>query len=173
MKTTPILGIVYPEAHDHTRLWDHFEDLAESIETAVAPPLFGAWTAFVPTWRNAGGVGLDIASGTLEGRYKLLGKTVFGSIRWVRAADSNVGTAYYTWDLPVGLPPINRDNVHGIGHVRQAGTGTDSTVMVRSLPNLDAVIATYADTRVALSNSNRFPWAANDVAAFDFRYEVA
>lgn len=28
-------GIVYPESEDHTRLWEHFQTLAESLETAL------------------------------------------------------------------------------------------------------------------------------------------
>jgi hypothetical protein len=35
MPSTPNLGIVYPDSSGNTRLWEHFQNLATSVDTAV------------------------------------------------------------------------------------------------------------------------------------------
>jgi hypothetical protein len=45
MPVTPIYSLVYPDSGGSTRLWEHFQNLAESVETALGT---------VPTIRHIG-----------------------------------------------------------------------------------------------------------------------
>ena len=75
--------------------------------------LFGPWSTYSPVWKQADGSTLSIGSGTLEGRYQWMGKTLRGVIRLVRAADTNVGTADQPWNF--SLPPATPRNWNDVG----------------------------------------------------------
>lgn len=60
-----------------------------------------AWSTWPVSWRDGdNGTALAIGDGTLEGRYKDVGKTVDFAIYWTRGDTTNQGTTFYTFDLP-------------------------------------------------------------------------
>jgi hypothetical protein len=53
MPTTPNFGLTYPDSGDHVRLWEHFQTLAEDVDTVFARPVFRARRAAAQSIPNA------------------------------------------------------------------------------------------------------------------------
>jgi hypothetical protein len=66
----------------------------------------GAWTAYTPTW-TADGTAPAIGNGTLTGRYKQQGKTVFWSLRVVMGSTTTYGSGTWHFGLPVSAQATN------------------------------------------------------------------
>lgn len=54
MAETPNWDITYPEAGDHTRLWEHFEELAWNVETAMNQAMDGGHVRIQTGFTTAG-----------------------------------------------------------------------------------------------------------------------
>ena len=97
--TTPNLGLPRFASDASSAIWTHLTSIADAVDA-----LWGPWTAYTPVWSQSGGTILSIGSGTIVGRYRQQGKTVFAQIRLDRAADSNVGSDAWIFSLPPIAP---------------------------------------------------------------------
>lgn len=100
MPTTP-LGITYPASTDHTRLWEHLQNLATTADTAIGSdsgivslPPTGAWT-------NSTNNPMTI---------RKIGKMVLLNGSWVRSSSVQFSDAPFAdfATLPAGMAPPNR-----------------------------------------------------------------
>jgi hypothetical protein len=74
MPQTPT-GIIYPDSAGHTRLWDHFQALADSVHAAIHGD---AWTDFAGAEiREAGGTGPAVGTSLSWAKFRQVGKTVW------------------------------------------------------------------------------------------------
>jgi hypothetical protein len=106
MPETP-RGIIYPESDAHTRLWEHLQNLADSVDDAIADAAAAAalpdsgWTAvpYASGWRT---------SGTSNVAVRKIGKIVYmrglvtntaGSIPVTTSSGVVIGT------IPAGFTP--------------------------------------------------------------------
>ena len=107
------------------------------------------WDTWPVAWRNANAAALAIGNGVLEGRYQQLGsKTVLFSILWERGSTTNVGSSYYTFDLPFQARYWAR--------VTASGYFSTPEQPVTALPiSQQVLVVQYAGAR--LSNTNPTP----------------
>jgi hypothetical protein len=135
-----------------------------------------AWTAYTPTiTADAGGFALN--NGTLTGRYKQIGKTVFFKLKFVFGSTTNAGSGHWNFSLPVTAydsdftfsASILDSGVAwygGIGNGNYTGSTTTFAVNVTS-PN--AAVATW----VVVGNGGPFSWDATDNITITGSYEAA
>lgn len=159
----------YPDSDDHVRLWEHLQALAQSIDTTLAAHLSAAST-YTPAWTASAGAP-SIGSGTLSGRYKVVGKWVDLAFRLVGAGDTNYGTAGAYWMF--GLPP---------GHTA-AGVASAYAKIVDSTvtEHLGGAFINAGGTTIELfkspsgrvvTNSPINPFGTADSVEFSIRYEI-
>lgn len=97
--TPPVNSIVlaritWPAANSSICLGSYITDLR---------PL-GQWTTFTPTWATGSGSPNIGSTGTLTGRYRLIGKTLqFRIFFQIQGSGNNGGVGLYTFSLPAGM----------------------------------------------------------------------
>lgn len=135
-----------------------------------------AWTAYTPTiTADAGGFALN--NGTLTGRYKQVGKTVFFSLKFVFGSTTSPGTGHWNFSLPVTAYDSNftfsaailDDTVAwygGIGNGNYTGSTSSFAVII---PGTNASVTTWA----VVGNGGPFIWTTNDNITISGSYEAA
>lgn len=101
MPLTP-RGLIYPVEADHTRLWEHLQNLADSADDAIGDidtTLVG-YSSYAPTW-SAATTNPTLGNGTLAGLYRQVNKEVHFLIRLLIGSTTTVGSGGYSWSLPV------------------------------------------------------------------------
>lgn len=100
---TTSLGITYPESGDHTRLWEHFETMAEDVNGLIdttQQEFEGAWTSYTPVWSATAGAPA-VGNGSITGAYKRVGNIVHVRVVLVLGSTSTIGSGAYRISLPV------------------------------------------------------------------------
>jgi len=131
-----------------------------TLGVAAAP----TWQTYPVVWSQSGGTTLVVGSGTLSGKYRLSGKEVTAQVALTRAADTNVGTAYYTFSLPVATADLNAT---GGGLLLKGGA---KQLAVQLINATTVVLIDTAGNRI--SNANPGSWAAGDAMQFTITYFV-
>jgi hypothetical protein len=100
MPLTP-RGLIYPAEADHTRLWEHLENLADSADTALdaIDVTNDEYTAYAPVW-TASTTNPTLGNGSLTGGYIKRGRNVDFFIRTVFGSTTAGGSGTYSWTLP-------------------------------------------------------------------------
>lgn len=135
-----------------------------------------AWTAYTPTMTADGG-GFALNNGTLTGRYKQVGKTVFFSLKFVFGSTTSPGAGHWNFSLPVTAYDSNftfsaailDDTVAwygGIGNGNYTGSTSNFAVII---PGTNASVTTWA----VVGNGGPFIWTANDNITISGSYEAA
>ena len=135
-----------------------------------------AWTGYTPTITADGG-GFSLGNGTVSGRYKQIGKTVFFYAKFVYGSTSNAGSGHWNFTLPVEAYNSNYtfsatildDGTAwygGIGNGNYTGSTTSFAVNVTS-PN--AGVSTW----VVVGNGGPFTWGTADNITISGSYEAA
>ena len=135
-----------------------------------------AWTAYTPTiTADAGGFALN--NGTLTGRYKQIGKTVFFSLKFLFGSTTSAGTGHWNFSLPVNAYDSNftfsaaiLDNTvawyGGIGNGNYTGSTSSFAVII---PGTSAATTTWA----TVGNGGPFSWGTGDNITITGSYEAA
>jgi len=135
-----------------------------------------AWTAYTPTMTADGG-GFALNNGTLTGRYKQVGKTVFFSLKFVFGSTTAAGTGHWNFSLPVTAYDSNftfsaaiLDNTiswyGGIGNGNYTGSTSSFAVII---PGTNASVTTWA----TVGNGGPFIWGTGDNITITGSYEAA
>jgi hypothetical protein len=135
-----------------------------------------AWTAYTPTITADGG-GFALNNGTLTGRYKQVGKTVFFKLKFVFGSTTNAGTGHWNFSLPVTAYDSNYtftaailDNsvawYGGIGNGNYTGSTSSFAVII---PGTNASVTTWA----SVGNGGPFIWGTDDNITISGSYEAA
>lgn len=102
------------------------------------------WTAYAPTWK-ANDADASIGDGTLFGRYKRIGKTVFWYIRFIWGSTTSSPSGVWYFGLPPGLPAF--DQVTGSGRCSSAsgyqvplGVSSSANGVWLTVPGGDAAV---------------------------------
>jgi hypothetical protein len=85
-------------SHVHTTLLANLQGSTGPTGPAAADA--GAWSTYTPTW-TAPVTNPSIEDGTLSGRYKTIGKTVFVRIYMQAGSSTTFGSGYWRFSLPV------------------------------------------------------------------------
>ena len=135
-----------------------------------------AWTAYTPTISSDTGT-FSIGNGSITGRYKQLGKTVFFYIKLVYGSTSTPGNGHWKFGLPVTAYNTNYqfsasilDNgvswYGGIGNGNYIGSTTSFAVITPS--------PTSTSTGwVPVGNGGPFTWGDADNITISGSYEAA
>ena len=158
-------GIVYPNSSDHTRLWEHMQDLAESVESAA----LAAWIPYTPSFVMGAHVQ---GNADRTGAYKQIGKTVHFWARIAMGTTSAVGNGAFSITLPVNAEsPRSYAGVTGLmenlGVASYAGNVILSTTAA-SVYTIGAVGAFAVP-----GPSSPFPWGTGDSVEVHGTYEAA
>lgn len=142
--------------------------LASAIDVdlkALDTKVTAAWTSWTPVWY--GPVALSIGNGTLDCRYRIVGKTCQAQYFLLRGSTTNVGAAAYVFDLPVAARRYQSVNGAGIiargatyWPVSVVGVGTGAIGLVRT------------DDRSRVSTTSPGSWADGDWLAWAVEYEA-
>jgi len=135
-----------------------------------------AWTSYTPTITADGG-GFALNNGTLTGRYKQIGKTVFFSLKFVFGSTTAAGTGHWNFSLPVTAYDSNftfsaailDDSVAwygGIGNGNYTGSTSSFAVII---PGTSASVTTWA----SVGNGGPFIWGTGDNITITGSYEAA
>lgn len=95
-------GLVYPDSSGSTNLWEHFQQLANSVETAL--DTYETWTSWTPAWVTSGSSGGFTSvggSGTNQGFYSRIGNLVHAEFRIELASGFATDSGTFTLTLPV------------------------------------------------------------------------
>jgi hypothetical protein len=130
------------------------------------------WTTYTPAW-TASTTNPDIGNGTITGRYKAIGKTVFVSVKINMGATTTYGTGQWRVSLPVDafsassaiLPTVFLDNgnswFQGTSYTEYGGA-TSYVVPVWNRGSTGSVPADYLTP---------FTWDSTDSFSFAGSYE--
>lgn len=134
----------------------------------------GAWQSWVPSWVN-----LTIGSATVTAKYCQIGKTVFGRLSMVFAANTSVTGTIVTFSLPVTSAGDYSATVQPIGAavITDSGTATMpgiclwvSTTTAKIEPLVTS--GTYA-VRTDVTSTVPMTWTTADGMYCEFTYEAA
>jgi hypothetical protein len=135
-----------------------------------------AWTAYTPTITADGG-GFALNNGTVSGRYKQIGKTVFFKLKFIFGSTTAAGTGHWNFSLPVTAydssftfsATILDEGVAWYGGIGNGGyTGSTSNFAV-IIPGTSAAVTTWA----TVGNGGPFLWGAADNITITGSYEAA
>jgi hypothetical protein len=135
-----------------------------------------AWTSYTPTITADGG-GFALNNGTLTGRYKQVGKTVFFKLKFVFGSTTAAGTGHWNFSLPVTAYDSNftfsaaiLDNGNswygGIGNGNYTGSTSNFAVII---PGTSSSVTTWA----SVGNGGPFIWGTDDNITITGSYEAA
>lgn len=135
-----------------------------------------AWQSYTPTWTS-----ITVGSGTNIGRYKQIGKTVYGVVKFIYGSGSSVGSSPI-FSLPVAANTTAYTATIALlsSTVTYYDSGPDTLIsgLVRldssslAQPILTNVAGTYP-TIVAVTATAPFTWATGDSLIATFAYEAA
>ena len=163
-------GYVYPASTDHTRLWEHLQNLANSVNTDVTN-LLGAWTAYVPV---LGGTSWAIGNGSTLGRYKLLGKTCFFRAQVTIGSTTTKGTGgtQATVSLPVAAHASMEQQCSG-SYLDVSGPARGSVIGLILAGNNFASMYAGGAIGTGLVAAQPITWATGDTFTIHGTYETA
>jgi hypothetical protein len=131
------------------------------------------WSSYTPSWTSDGTQPV-LNNGTLTGKYKQIGKTVFVRVKLLIGSTTTTGTGTWYFSLPVNaaaadaiiMPATLLDNtvawyqatVNGV-----YGNFTDKTALIHD---------TAGSGSVSVTNSTPFTWGSTDSLQFNGSYEA-
>ena len=162
----------------HASATDPHGDRADAATLYATKTNFSAdaWTAYTPTISSDTGT-FSIGNGSITGRYKQLGKTVFFYIKLVYGSTSTPGNGHWKFGLPVTAQNTNYqfsasilDNgvawYGGIGNGNYIGSTISFVVITPSQ-------STSSTTWVSVGNGGPFTWGDADNITISGSYEAA
>ncbi len=131
-----------------------------------------AWKSSTLRWRNAGGSELSVGvDGAKSSRHIQVGRTVTWSFYVLRAETSNVGTTYYTFDLPVPAQYFRGFVGSGLvtASLTEGGAEIAEPLALSLIGSETAVLTRPNGSRLA---SSSFAWKAGDNFQATITYEA-
>jgi hypothetical protein len=127
--TTPTSGNVALFAKTDNKIYAKTADGIESDLTSIANQ---SWSAYNVEWTAAGGTSPVIGDGTLLGRCRKIGKTVFVNIKWSAGSTTTYGSPGQVWRFSLPFSAVNPDAIllnaalldNGFGWYQGTGVGT-------------------------------------------------
>lgn len=144
--------------------------------TGASASDLSAWTAYTPTITADLG-GFSLGNGTVSGRYKQIGKTVFFYAKFIYGSTTSPGSGHWNFSLPVqsydqnfnfSASILDSGNAWygGIGNGNYTGQTTTFAVIT---PGTSASVTTWA----AVGNGGPFSWGTADNITISGSYEAA
>lgn len=133
-----------------------------------------AWISYTPSW-TASGSAPSLGNGTISGRYKVVGKTIFVSVKLVTGSTTTYGSGDWRFSLPVTA--YSADSIqmscsmldNGINWYQGTVNGTYSGLTDRT----SIICDTAGVNAAAVTATTPFTWGAGDSLIFNGSYEAA
>jgi hypothetical protein len=130
------------------------------------------WSTYSISW-TASTSNPGIGNGTLAGRYKQVGKTVFVNIQLVIGSSTTLGTGYWQFSLPVTAQSTNAVILNGI--FSQPGTQFLQGSAITSYDNNTGYVVPLlnngASGSTTITSSSPFSWATSNILTLSGMYE--
>lgn len=170
------LGIVYPDNGDHTRLWEHFETLADDVDGLIdtdRDARDAATSSYTPVITGSTSGTATLSSSTIIGAYIRRGRMVRVWVEITLAGSPSItgstnGTLLFS--LPVAAKSSHAQHV-GSGIVLDASPSARYVTAVQ-LNGTTTVLMVRADTGATIAH-NTITYAAGDSLRFECEYEAA
>ena len=82
----------------------------ESLRKWIARP----WLPYTPTWLGTAGTAGTVGNGTLQGRYREIGKCLYVGIDLICGTTTTFGTGYWGFSLPTGYKVAGNANTRAL-----------------------------------------------------------
>lgn len=180
MTQTTAKGLPYPESSDHTRLWEHIQNLAAAVDA-----LFGGWTSWTPTWTTSTGANLpSFGNATFDCQYAVIGKTVLGRMDIAFGSTTNFGggSGSDNWVFTVPVAAAGSSGSIGFWEANDSsvsGTRVVGRGRLNASGNFSVEISTGEPSAFAVGNSglmdsvSPWPWGSGDWLKGTFTYPAA
>lgn len=132
------------------------------------------WTSYTPTWTAATSGTPTVGNGTLVGRYKKIGKTVFFQIEMaVGLSGFSFGVGNWSFSLPV---QVSASAVTGMAMTKMIDASANATytglsTIGASGSSISPRATPYGGTELVADTGQPFAWATNDVLRITGFYE--
>jgi len=148
---------------------------SSTVPTAsYVTPYEGAWTSYTPTW-TAASSNPSINNGTLEGWYKVIGKTCFVRGNIVMGSTTTFGSG--EWYVSMPFTASHADAILMTANLLDNGSAWYNATVngARAGFNYKAPIQfqTSSGTANDVNATNPFTWAPNDRFLWNGSYEIA
>jgi hypothetical protein len=171
------LGITYPPSTDHSRLWEHFQELAEDVDTLIAADRAArdaAWTSYTPTITGSTSGTWTQGNGTVTAAYHRDGRkvTVQGTIVFGSTSSfaSIVGSLRVS--LPSGVAAVGTSRpLFGAGDIIDTSASARWTYVLRIDTTTTFTLMRYDGAFAAPTSP--MTWATGDTLDFWGVYESA
>jgi len=168
--TTPNFGWTVPTSTDLVK------DGATAIETlgdAIDASLGGAWTSYTPTWTGQI-TNPVINNGTIDAKYKQIGKTVYLRIDIAMGSTTTYGSGDWRLTLPVEAKDVYAVilNVMALDSGTAWYHGLGSTGFVGNTTQFVPVQSEGGSGMSAMTATNPMTWTINDVLTISGTYEA-
>ena len=130
------------------------------------------WIAYSPTWSGSG-TAPTIGNGTIAGRYKKVGKTVFLNVKLTMGSTSTFGTGVWNFTLPSGLPAQSGSSVVMASVYEDISGPAYNTGVVTNEYDASTALVTALTHNATVSATVPFTWTTGDVLLFNGSYETA
>jgi hypothetical protein len=134
------------------------------------------WTAYTPTITPDSGT-FTLGNGTLAGRYKQIGKTVFFYAKLIYGSTSAPGSGHWNFSLPVAAKDSNytfsaailNDGASWYGAIGNGNYTGSTTSFVVIFPSTNAALTHWEP----VGNGGPFTWGTADNITISGSYEAA
>lgn len=150
MPNTTHLALPYPLGSDIPQGNAQIQALAEALDALIGGP----WQSFTPSYTGLYG------NGTLDARYKKIGRTVHMFVHLTFGSTTTTGN----FGFPTGV--VGSRNV-GTAVCRDVSAAATSTLLAMQSSNIIQIRGSAG----AISSTSPFTWATGDEIAFQMTYE--
>jgi hypothetical protein len=155
-------------SHVHTTLLANLQGSTGPTGPAAADA--AAWTTYTPTW-TASTTNPSLEDGTLTGRYKAIGKTVFVKIHMQAGSSTTFGSGHWKFSLPVAAHSGNSAILSAT--FLDNGTQWYTALATSEYDNNTAYVVPITSASGPAGPTTPFTWTTSDLLTICGSYESA
>lgn len=156
MPNTP-KGITYPSSTAHTRMWEHFQTLAQTADDAIGA-LIGPWTSYTPVVTGTGGN--PVVTSAL-GRWRRTGVNT-ASFQSQVVFGTGAGGGFYSQSLPFTTAAVGFDQTCLVG-VYDLSAARHYVGRGLINPSSSSIVRMHVEGGVTISAAGPMAFASGDI----------
>lgn len=176
--STPHLSLVKPtpgtDEPASVAVLNSNADIIDAWADGVDAKVTDGWSSYTPVWTKQSGTAPSLGNGTLEGRFKQIGKIVFWELRFVWGSTTNAnGTELWLFSLPVNANQFGNAVGGHFGVSDASGNWFTGTVLISTGGNTLRLRVDGIGSGQSLTSTIPMAWAASDEVTMQGFYEAA
>lgn len=168
MGTTTNRSYPYPASTAAPDVPADIQALATAVDTDVNA-VFGAWTAYTPTWNAS--TNPTLGNGTIVGRYRRTGKTLDFAFELTIGSTTNTGVGTWLFPFPV-TPTFGTSPQRTWPAYMFDASGPGYVQLIAKLDNANRIVLFVPGTSASVSPSQPVTWATGDKLVFTGTVEL-